>query len=274
MEYDDAVAAYSKMLELDPLNVDAYLGLAEVHIRNNEYEEAYNIAKKGYDLTGDERLKNLMDMIESGNIFASNGWTMKDTAYDADGSLLFSHEYSYDLKGRAASITWRDGDGKVKDIGYYEYDDKDRKIVDYESAFPDGYIFRVEYSWTGNSFRKITYRPDGTEWSAIDGIVDNDGRTLEITSYESDGSIDSRHLYEYDDEGRPMKVTTYNKNGEVKKYVTFEYDSNGNQTKLCSFDGDGNLKEYRTYEYDENGKLIQITIYNADGSVQYVQKLK
>ena len=65
MNYEQALATYEAVLEIDPINADAYLGIVEVYIRQGEYEKALEYAQKGYDLTGDERLQDKIDFINS-----------------------------------------------------------------------------------------------------------------------------------------------------------------------------------------------------------------
>ena len=59
--YEQAIAEFGKVIDLDPMNADAYLGLAEAYIAVGDTESAIEILQKGYELTGDERLKKMLD---------------------------------------------------------------------------------------------------------------------------------------------------------------------------------------------------------------------
>ena len=96
MEYDKALAEYRAAIEIDPKNAEAYLGVVEVYIRTNDFEQALAEAQTGYEATNDERLKEKIDMIESGNIFASNGWVMRQTGYDENGEIIKETGYKED----------------------------------------------------------------------------------------------------------------------------------------------------------------------------------
>ena len=63
LEYDQAVAAYEIAIEIEPMNVDAYLGLADAYIGKGDYEAAVRALQKGYDLTQDENLKNKLEEV-------------------------------------------------------------------------------------------------------------------------------------------------------------------------------------------------------------------
>ena len=67
MDYERALTAFNTVLSIEPKNADAYLGIAEVYMRANEYESALEYAREGYEVTGDERLKDKADVIESAN---------------------------------------------------------------------------------------------------------------------------------------------------------------------------------------------------------------
>ncbi len=64
LDYDKAVAAFKELLEIDPLNEDAYLGLAEAYIALQEDDKAERILKKGYDKTDSREIKKELERLE------------------------------------------------------------------------------------------------------------------------------------------------------------------------------------------------------------------
>ena len=66
-DYEQAKVAYEQAIEIDPMGVEAYIGLADVYIGLNKYEPALSILQKGFELIGDERLeikiKEITEMI-------------------------------------------------------------------------------------------------------------------------------------------------------------------------------------------------------------------
>ena len=60
MEYERAIAEFNKVIELDPMNADAYLGLAEAYEKNGQHDKAVETLEKGFEVTSDERLKTLL----------------------------------------------------------------------------------------------------------------------------------------------------------------------------------------------------------------------
>ena len=59
--YEQAIIEFEKILEIEPMNVEAYLGLAEAYIGLDDIDKAIDILKKGLELTGDSRIKAKFD---------------------------------------------------------------------------------------------------------------------------------------------------------------------------------------------------------------------
>ncbi|MBO5460399.1 MAG: tetratricopeptide repeat protein [Ruminococcus sp.] len=60
MDYRAMVRAYEEAIELMPEDPDAYIALAEHYMEQGEYEDAEEIAEKGYENTGSTRLHRLL----------------------------------------------------------------------------------------------------------------------------------------------------------------------------------------------------------------------
>lgn len=63
LNYEEAIVAYEAAIEIEPMSVEAYLGLAEAYIGKGDYEAAAEALQKGYELTGDEGLKQKLDEV-------------------------------------------------------------------------------------------------------------------------------------------------------------------------------------------------------------------
>jgi len=64
MDYENAVAVYESILEIDAYNVEAYLGIVEAYRQMGKLDKALEYARRGYELTGDERLGSLILLLE------------------------------------------------------------------------------------------------------------------------------------------------------------------------------------------------------------------
>ncbi len=289
MNYEEAAAAFEAAIEIDPMNVDAYLGLVEVYIRTGEFDTALEYAKKGYEAIGDERLKEKIDMIESGNITASNGWEMK-SSYQEDGVLLYYIECEYDSNGNRIVDRYYDADGTLSAYWEYEYDADGNRIVDgYYDA--DGTLydyFENEYDTVGNCIVSRHYGADGTLYDYSEYEYDVNGNRIAERYYMEDvlfseneydtvgyctvyrayidGILNFYSEYEYDTAGNCVMERHYESNGILYGYNEYEYDTEGKPIEDRLYAPDGNLDGYVEYEYDTEGNYIGKSSYDKDGN--------
>ena len=59
--YEQAIIEFQKVLEIEPMNVDAYLGLANVYEEMGDIDKATEILQEGLEKTGDERIQQRLD---------------------------------------------------------------------------------------------------------------------------------------------------------------------------------------------------------------------
>ena len=259
-DYDRAIECYEMAIVKDETAADAYLGLVEAYIRKNDFDKALETAKKGYEKTGDQRLKEKIDMIEGGNIIDSRGLNYKQTFYNGDGIVTGWLEYTYDKDGKGTSVTGYGADGTQK--GYVNL------VSDEENVY-----ISTWYSYDG-AVGKIVLKND------------DQGRHLRSDEYDADGNLRTYSTYEY--EGEKEIETANSADGEViQRYIRYsegdrriiEYYGclNGEfylTTKAVKegdrqtyYDADGNVESIRVTEHDENGKEIGFTEYDANGNV-------
>ncbi len=61
--YEQAIAEFEKVIELDPMNVDAYISIAEAYEGMGDTDKAIEWLEKGYDITGDERILEMLERL-------------------------------------------------------------------------------------------------------------------------------------------------------------------------------------------------------------------
>jgi tetratricopeptide (TPR) repeat protein len=276
MDYEQALVVFNKVIEIDPMNVDAYLGVVEVYIRTGEFDTALEYAKKGYEQTGDERLKEKIDMIESGDIFAANGWKMKSSFYNANGLMAY-FTYSYDLKGRKKAVSWYDGNDRLVKQGENEYDDQGNLIVSYSEVFWGGddevALEKYEYSYDaeGNKIGEKEYDDSGNLAHYTEIECDAEGRKLVEQLYEADGTFLQRMEFAYYDEAGPGEINEVFKNfdssGRLMNYIDYYNYDEENPIMYKDYNGDGSLIDYEQAVYDSDGDYIGWESYDASGSL-------
>ena len=61
--YEQAIIEFEKVLEIEPMNVDAYLGIAEAYMALGETDKAVEILEEGIEKTGSDKLRDKLEEI-------------------------------------------------------------------------------------------------------------------------------------------------------------------------------------------------------------------
>lgn len=266
-DYEQAIVAFNRAIEIDERCAEAYIGLAETYIRMGEFDKALEVAKKGYEMTGDTGLQEYIDMIESGNISRSDGKWMKRIVYNEAGALVYSHVVTYDKENREDSISHYDSAGNlVRKIDLVYDADGNRLVTYYYNS--DGTLTKVDYTYENGVLRSI--KGDDGSWSVYD--YEEDGRRGKITcgkgqNVGAEEEITGYNVDELDEKGNLIRREFYNRDFRLFCYDTYEYNEDGKQKLRTTYDEDGNMSCYEIYEYDENGKRTGSYQYDADGNL-------
>lgn len=278
LDYEQAIVSFNIALEIDPMSVEAYLGIIEVYLRMGNFDKAMEYAKKGYEITGEECLKEKIDMLESDRIVDSRGKVLKIEFYDGEGGLLAWHWYTYDKEGNVLKVVAYDADDREVNYVDYVYDAEGREIVcSSNSVVGDLIRYEREYDNTGRVIVDKSYWPNGDCDICEYTYNDNNVTKREIISYSSNGSVRNRRyiLDEYDDNKNIIKQDTYDEieNEWFHSWETImECNEKGQTIQECSwYDPDNQrgekTKEITKYEYNERGELVALRIYNEEGKM-------
>lgn len=259
MDYEQAVVTFNGIIEIDDKCVDAYLGLTETYIRMGEYDKALETAQKGYERTGDERLAEYTDMLASGNVTRSDGKIMKRTCYDADGTILYYHEFTYDKEGREASITHYNSNHALVSALDLLYDEDGNELVSCYYNADTGDLFKIECTYeNGVLISEKTYEEDCVVLSTYE--YDEKGRVIrkeDSRDYDDGEHLVYYHVYQYDENDNRIRSEEYEERyGEIEScgYFTFEYQK-------------GEL--YKQSVYSSNGDLEAVLVHEKDGIYEY-----
>ncbi|MCQ2521783.1 MAG: tetratricopeptide repeat protein [Lachnospiraceae bacterium] len=100
MQYEMAIASYSRVIEIDPKNADAYEGLADTYVAMAEkeiivgntalamdyYDKAIDVLAQGEKETGDDQLENLRHQIERKKAEIDGAGTESDAGTEIEGN--------------------------------------------------------------------------------------------------------------------------------------------------------------------------------------------
>lgn len=255
---EQARADYEKALELDAANAGGYLGLADLEIRQGEYDAAMETLENALEETGDStEIKEKIAEMESGEIKDSQQRMRRYSLY-RDGELAWYHDYFYDEQGRRIKITAYDASEKQLGTGEEKYDEEGRKIQAYGWETQTGKLMKETYEFdeNGNRVRKKVYDTEGMFIYYCENEYDEKGLLVKSSQYEVGGYLDVYYTYEYDKNGNQIRKNHYSEDGTLISYHLYEYDEKGYCVRDRSYRGTGELRWDITYEYDEEGNRI------------------
>lgn len=237
-DYERAIIEFDKVLAMDPLNVDAYIGKAEALAALGNTDEALEVLATALDMVGDtatpEDISRIQELIDSIKGSAPDTYT-SEPAVTEEAATAESESESATPAGTEFIRTAIHAD--LSD-GYYDgYIDED-----------GNYHFEEHHEGDG-------YQHDATE---IDRIYQNDYISMcpvyhSTTNYE-DGVLTDQEEYDYRTPGVLSYYYSYANDpaGDVRSEITYKTDGNGWITQ------EGNC--VYTYEFDEYGRLISRVI--------------
>ena len=134
LDYDRAIAEFEAAIQIDPMNVDAYIGLAKVYEAQGDVDKVIGVLEDGYEKTGDSRLQVLIDelIMSDETVSTTENTTVKETIdettaassidsnryyWESDGDKLVFHSKEYDIKGY--NELWEYDSGVL--ISYYRF---------------------------------------------------------------------------------------------------------------------------------------------------------
>lgn len=281
--YDDAIAGFQSVIETDPKNYLSYLELADLYIRCNEFQKAYDILTQGKENVEEADLfaldNKLLDFNRA-NVIVDSSSIPHGKTHIADGKIQWEHQYGYDMENkRLTSVTHRDGEGNVIAQVELTFNDRNQPLTSY-AYYTDGTIEKVEFEYNSNGQLCKTNEYDAAGNPAGYSIneFDADGYKVKETRYNADGSNHWTLVYSHNvaEKKTDLEIFFYGKSVGTSSmgFSDFGYPNSRSSRFKGVFD--------RTIEYDfdyfsnhireeviEEGTLTRIISYNAPLSILY-----
>ena len=110
----------------------------------------------------------------------------------------------------------------------------------------------------------------------IDKLIykyDSNGNMVELSSYDSDGSLMRKYISKYDSNGNNVELSSYDSDGSLfMKYIS-KYDSNGNKVEWLEYDLLGSLSGKSIYKYDSKNRIIESISYDLESKFGELQEI-
>lgn len=273
MNYEQAIVEFDKILEIDPMNVEAYLGKARAYYEMGDIDKAIEILEDGYQKTGDDRiwdyLQEILDKITRNNSDIIQTEPLDDTI---DNTV----DETVEVDDGLVDLLWTEI--PVKSMWYMCYDHYIAEEGEYAGFIDEKGLFINDNRYSSISDFVGNEKDHYSAVTTKDGkkcIIDSNLEVvMEFPNAEQVSVINEAHplFVEYNAEYAPGDSHS----DEEYKYIKI-YDNNGtllyNWATGLAIDGSGRLEyiedpyipiECRTYddctdEYHEEHWLSELT---------------
>ena len=266
-----ALADYETARALGYTAADLWLGLADVYIRQGDYDKAREVLEEGLAATGgDPDIQAKLDELDSGAVTDGAGRLRWRSGFDENGDLAWYHVYSYDEDGWETGVTHYDGAGN--ELGHLDltYDEDHRPVQTFAFSGSDGWLIRVEntYNEAGQVVREASYPLDDHLATISEYTYDDQGRRVRLDSFMLDGQPLGYTLYGWGaDAGQLDWLENYSAAGTLDYRIDYIRDDQGRVVRTDTTGPDGELKTYTVTEYTDEGTVD--TGYDAAGNQTY-----
>ena len=240
LEYDKAVAEFTAVIDIEPKNVDAYMGLASAYIGMGEKDKAIETLEKGLMETDDETIRAKLMELKTPEETTAEVTTIPETTTTPEETTTPETTTTVPKGPRTERFV---------------YDDASYHISEYDS---DGKLIKNSYYNADGTLQCYSIYEYDSKGNRIDKMYSLGADTYIIPEYDSDWNLIKANYY-------------YVSDNTFSFYILFEYDSKGNSIKDSYYSPDGTLQCYSINEYDSNGNRIKESWYNADGSIDRIQ---
>jgi hypothetical protein len=152
------------------------------------------------------------------------------TTYNPEGNI--SERVSYDSAGAITAKYIHTFDPQGRNNGYEEY----VAILDKSLTIPRRHVYKL----------------------------DDEGRRVEYTVFESNGSVGTRFVHDYDAKGNLIEELWYAHTGRLGGKSVSTFNEKGNQTAQANYSGDGTLNWKTVSKYDADGKRREWLQYQGE----------
>lgn len=229
LDYEQAIAAYMAVIEIDPKNIDAYLGLADVYVAMGDYDQAVEVLGTAPEVSAHEKVKDKIEdiseqkeqAIETEETSEDEENTEELVQEDAHDATTDSIAHTEDIVG---TLTSENGDMTVsvkKLDGYeifswggreYRNYSVDNGMYNISYRLCDGNAAEAYNEWHAMKDEWIEYMGQhGTiysHWQSSD-VVNADGTTIcceWVQSDAEDGSTKYLAMYSEVDDNHFMLI--------------------------------------------------------------------
>ena len=184
------------------LNGDVKEVKTSAYTAKMNFDEIEKDERVKYDSDMPLRLYYLFKYVESGSVNVRQ--------FDEKGKITVESEYAYDLDMVGKSVyEWNDN--LLKMINYYDENGRNAYFENlYDGDVNIGFVYEREFQYIDKFYQKVLYKRD------------NDGEIVEMCDYTEDGILRFKQILEVVD-GKTLNGSVYNTDGSLECKYEYEY---------------------------------------------------
>ena len=238
MNYEQAKVVFEELITIDPSNVEAYLGAAKAYVGLEDYEGAVTLLQKGYEQTGSEEIKMLMEEYEQ-----------KLEEQKAEAEQALREEIEEYMRTIPMRIEEAEVSNPIYTYSYFKkvYPDVEAKLQEYLKKTTDEWSKEGIYHKLSLMALSVNDMEKAKEYYELSGV----GETETTDEYGRDIREDYEDLsveYSYYEGSSRLKTvvrTTVDACGQMRVYK-WEYNSYDAEGRLLSMTETTTGPDYNT----------------------------
>lgn len=281
MNYEQAIIEFDKILEIDPMNVEAYLGKARAYYAMGDVDKAIETLKDGYEKTGDDRIWKLLTEYDNDFLtFPDESFsetidtTPDETTSETIEALPVEPDYEITTTSYARIVQVSDGYIVASDESnglWYFIDANGVKLSE------TGYKYIESFVGTGDKAYALATTPDDRDVlinSKFQEVMDLSDKSNALLFNQSNPLVLCWHISDYADENDKDVVEILKTDGtQVYSWKENEGISGGGVSILDDVLTPDSIKNYKCdTEYHEN-LWVEETSSSIYGGVYYNSEL-
>lgn len=208
-EYDEAIEDFNAAIEGDEEDTRSYLELADVYIRLQEFQKAYDILTEGYDQTNSSGIKDKLLDFNNANVIKDSDGVLQGKSHFSDGKMQWCHCYSY-KDDVFSGITRLNEAGEQTHAVELEYNDAGKPTTSYAYYTNTGILEKVTFSYN------------------------NDGQLILTNEYNEQGKFVGHSINSFDENGYKIGEIRYDENANVHWELRYTHDV-VNRKSVCDY---------------------------------------
>lgn len=235
-DYEAAIIAFTAAIEIDPMQAEAYIGLADVYTAQGDTDKAMETLQQAMELLGEnEAVSAALEKLRG----SAGGETLTvltyQAAYKPDGTICFSIRYFYNEAGYLIRSETR----HYNENGEQSFIGEETWVHEGEPGhcwnYPPRSAYQTDEEWEAarmemnidpGTYKRYSSYGHICMWPVTREEVGEDG-ILENWNDNPDPSVMPQFdhaVYTFDEAGYPTAISTYGEDGALIGTATAEWE--------------------------------------------------